>query len=123
MNCLDLTLKREVGSILVPIMYDQQAICWIFKCSPIGPIVSLLLSLHMEQFQAQGFTEQSHQCTSHREGDWIVWRCPHCNGYERRFNWVTNEMKVRNGGSSALHTGMSTKSENMEALRQVIALN
>ncbi len=64
-----------------------------------------------------------HQCTSHRQGDWVTWRCPHCAGYERRYNFVTGEMQVKRGGATAQHTGASTQSENMEALQQVLALN
>lgn len=78
----------------------------------------------MGHFQAQGSTDQTHhQCTSHQEGNWIIWRCPQCRGYERRFNWVTNEMRIRNGGSEALHTGMSTQSQNMEALTAGLSYN
>ena len=48
-----------------------------------------------------------HQCTSHVDGNWTVWRCPHCPGYEQRLNRVTSEMIVRKGGSTALHSGMA----------------
>lgn len=67
--------------------------------------------------------EDTHHCTSHREGDWIVWRCPQCERYERRFNGLTGEMKVNKGGSNARHTGMSTGTQNMEALTRVQHLN
>lgn len=56
-----------------------------------------------------------HYCTSHRDGDWIVWRCPLCEGYERRFNWQTGEMEVA-GQTVAQHVGFSDKPQNMEAL-------
>lgn len=78
----------------------------------------------MGHFQVQGSTDQTtHQCTSHREGNWTIWRCPQCQGYERRFNWVTNEMRVRTGGSEALHSGMNTQSQNMEALTTGLSYN
>ncbi|MEO6038644.1 MAG: hypothetical protein ABIQ93_09545 [Saprospiraceae bacterium] len=64
-----------------------------------------------------------HQCTSHRQGDWITWRCPHCNSYERRYNFVTGEMQIKRGNSTAQHTGASTRAENMEALQQVLSFN
>ncbi len=64
-----------------------------------------------------------HQCTSHRQGEWITWRCPHCAGYERRYNWVTGEMRLKRGGATAQHMGASTQAENMEALQQVLSLN
>jgi hypothetical protein len=64
-----------------------------------------------------------HQCTSHRDGDWITWRCPHCEGYERRYNWQTGEMRLRSGNSTALHAGMSTREQNMEALVQALPPN
>ena len=38
----------------------------------------------------------SHTCESYRDGDWIVFLCPQCEGYERRMNWRTGEMKVKN---------------------------
>lgn len=78
----------------------------------------------MNYFQVQGQSEENtHQCTSHREGDWIIWRCPYCQGYERRFNWVTNEMRTRRGGSEAQHTGMNTQNQNMEALTTGLSYN
>ena len=66
--------------------------------------------------------EHIHQCTSHREGDWTVWRCPHCPGYERRYNWLTNRMKVRTGGSTALHSGMAGTGAVWPGLRRGFAV-
>lgn len=65
----------------------------------------------------QDLSADVHHCTSHRKGDWITWRCPLCEGYERRFNWRTGEMEVI-GRTLAQHTGFSDKPQNMEALRQ-----
>lgn len=56
-----------------------------------------------------------HQCTSFRQGDTIVWKCPFCIGYERRLNLVTGEMFVI-GKTDYQHTGFSDKKENLEAL-------
>ena len=76
-----------------------------------------------ELLEFQGLPTDVHHCTSHREGEWITWRCPHCERYERRFNWQTGEMRVLRGNSAAQHTGMSTREQNMEALQRVVALN
>lgn len=64
-----------------------------------------------------------HYCTSFRDGDWITWRCPLCEGYERRFNLRTGKMFVNRGGSTAQHLGFNSKDENMEALSRVQNLN
>lgn len=50
-------------------------------------------------------TPDTHQCLSHREGDWIIFHCPLCKDYERRVNWKTREVKVRRGSSNAVHAG------------------
>ncbi|MCA0235495.1 MAG: hypothetical protein LCH81_03855 [Bacteroidetes bacterium] len=68
-------------------------------------------------------SQSQHYCTSHREGEWIVWRCPHCSDYERRMNWQTGEMRIKRGASTAQHIGASTKAQNMEALQQIVSLN
>jgi len=70
-----------------------------------------------------GLPEETHHCTSYRDGDWIVWRCPHCERYERRYNGRTGEMKIARGGSEARHTGMSTQVQNMQALTRIQSLN
>ncbi|RMG27422.1 MAG: hypothetical protein D6730_07250 [Bacteroidetes bacterium] len=46
----------------------------------------------------------THACEAHRSGDWIVFRCAECPDYERRINWRTGEVKVRNS-SEVLHSG------------------
>ncbi len=71
----------------------------------------------------QGLPADVHHCTSYRENDWIVWRCPHCQDYERRYNWKTGKMRVNRGGSVAQHTGLSTGEQNLEALHRAVALN
>lgn len=64
-----------------------------------------------------------HQCTSHTEGNWTVWRCPHCAGYERRLNRATGQMRVNKGGSTALHTGMADGGNGMGALTTGLCSN
>lgn len=32
-----------------------------------------------------------HTCESRREGDWIIFTCPHCPAYENRINFKTEE--------------------------------
>lgn len=60
-------------------------------------------------------TDNHHQCTTTMIGDWIVWKCPHCEGYERRFNARTGEMKV-NGKTGIQHTGSSDGKGDVGAL-------
>ncbi len=72
----------------------------------------------MNTINFKGPSSDIHHCTSHQEGDWMVWRCPHCSDYERRMNWQTGEMKISRGKSTAQHGGASTKAQNMEALRE-----
>ena len=58
-----------------------------------------------------------HHCTTFREGDWMVLRCPLCEGFERRFNFRTGEMRCSGGMFfGIIHTGISTGKSNMEAL-------
>ena len=38
--------------------------------------------------------DDRHECESTREGDWIIFTCPHCPGYERRMNLRTRDMTV-----------------------------
>lgn len=40
---------------------------------------------------------ESHTCESHREGDWLVFTCPHCKTYERRINFKTGGMTSQPG--------------------------
>jgi hypothetical protein len=70
----------------------------------------------MEEFEFRGLSPDTHHCTSHRDGDWIVWRCPVCEQYERRYNTRTEEMRVRRGGSEARHAGYNAGGDNMKPL-------
>lgn len=57
---------------------------------------------------------QNHNCTSHREGDWVIWKCPYCSdprsewytNYERRVNLKTGEMKAK-GVNDFTHSGLN----------------
>ncbi len=51
-------------------------------------------------------TTNDHQCTVTQEGDWVVFRCPHCKDYERRFNSKTGDMKTKGTqGNTFKHHG------------------
>lgn len=50
---------------------------------------------------------EPHVCTSFWQGDVLIFRCPLCDGYERRYNSRTGVMSVRRGGSTATHVGQS----------------
>lgn len=69
-----------------------------------------------------GLAPDAHHCTSVRSGDEIIWRCPICPDYERRYNLRTGEMKVK-GKTGIPHTGFSTKEQNMEALTKNVQSN
>ncbi|GIV31498.1 MAG: hypothetical protein KatS3mg029_0849 [Saprospiraceae bacterium] len=50
--------------------------------------------------------ENVHHCNADIEGDWIVFRCPHCREYERRIHMKTRQMLVSgNENNPYLHTG------------------
>lgn len=48
---------------------------------------------------------EAHECKSFRNGDWIIFRCPKCPDYERRINWRTGKMKVKNDDPHINHRG------------------
>jgi hypothetical protein len=77
----------------------------------------------MDHFQVDGLPADVHQCHSERQGDWIIWRCSQCAGYERRLNWQTGEMRVRRAHSTAQHVGNTTRSQEIEAYQRGINLN
>jgi hypothetical protein len=74
-----------------------------------------MASLHFE-----GLSDEVHHCTSFRSGDTIVWKCPHCIGYERKLNLMTGEMSVK-GKTGYSHTGFNEGKENMEGLTHNIS--
>jgi hypothetical protein len=49
---------------------------------------------------------ERHQCNAHKEGDWIIFTCSKCDGYQRKLNFQTGEMKNRPGEDPfILHEG------------------
>ncbi len=74
--------------------------------------------MHTINFQASP-DDLRHECTSQRHGDWIIFRCPHCDDYERRLNWRTGEMRVRNARTEINHTGRYFPREYKEAFENV----
>ncbi len=49
---------------------------------------------------------ETHQCTAHRDGDWVTFRCPECRDYVRRMNLKTGEMTSTKSKSPYKHTGL-----------------
>ena len=68
------------------------------------------------------FTNDAHACTSYRDGDWIVWRCPICAGYERRYNPNTGQMAVK-GKTDFAHQGSNAGGSEMGALVENLSQN
>ena len=67
--------------------------------------------------------KNTHHCTSHVDGDWIVWRCPICTDYERRLNHKTGKMAVK-GKTEFQHQGSNMGTSNInEPLIKNINLN
>ena len=47
-----------------------------------------------------------HQCTSERDGDWVIFRCKHCPSFERRVNLKSGEATQKSCGNPAVrHDG------------------
>lgn len=68
-----------------------------------------------DSLEFQGLSSDVHHCTSFRSGDWIVWKCPICTDYERKYNWKTREMSCV-GKTEHLHTGSNDGGQNLNAL-------
>ncbi len=47
---------------------------------------------------------ETHACQSRRDGDWIVFTCPHCD-YELWDNWRSDELKIFNAKQHINHRG------------------
>jgi len=45
------------------------------------------------------------KCKGYQEGDWIIFKSPVYPDYERRFNWKTGEMSIKNDQPGVLHAG------------------
>lgn len=54
------------------------------------------------------FEEEKHECTVNREGDWVVFRCPICQDYERRIHLVTGKMVSNKTLNPINHSGLWT---------------
>jgi hypothetical protein len=51
-----------------------------------------------------------HKCSSKREGDWVVYSCPHCPDFQKRINLKTGEMESESDDTNYyLHSGSYTK--------------
>ena len=47
-----------------------------------------------------------HQCNVRRDGDWAIFTCPQCEGYERRLNLRSGKTTIRPGSDPfILHEG------------------
>lgn len=59
------------------------------------------------QIQFNSESEMSrHSCNARRDGDWAIFTCPLCPGFERRMNLRTGAMRVQEASdASALHEG------------------
>ena len=57
------------------------------------------------------FGQEQHSCRRHKEGDWEVWTCPQCPGYEKRFNHKEGLMRTKETERSVLftHGGMAVE--------------
>ena len=50
-------------------------------------------------------TYEIHKCTAEQVGEWYIFRCPLCAGYERKMNVYTGEMKVMGKVKYVRHQG------------------
>ncbi|RMD85915.1 MAG: hypothetical protein D6813_15605 [Calditrichaeota bacterium] len=58
-----------------------------------------------------------HRCYSFRDGDWIIFRCKMCLDYERKLNWRTGKMQVRNDRPDIYHSGSYFAREYKQSLK------
>jgi hypothetical protein len=61
---------------------------------------------------------EKHVCTSYRDGDWIIYSCPHCD-YELRENWRDGNLQVRNPKRDVRHSGTYFPEEYKEAFENI----
>ena len=47
-----------------------------------------------------------HECTAERDGDWVIFTCPHCDDYVRRMNFKTGEMPPMKSWNDIPHRGL-----------------
>lgn len=60
--------------------------------------------------------ESNHVCSSHRDGDWIIFTCGHCPSYERRVNWRTGDVSTKGGVQHIKHSGQHFPKDYLHAL-------
>lgn len=61
--------------------------------------------------------KETHNCTSYKDGDWVIFKCPICLQYERKMNLINGKMKTKGSSDNILHTAMFDGTENVsEAL-------
>jgi len=78
-----------------------------------------LVSLMGTDFDIKFPSIEGHTCLSARDGDWTIFTCPFCEGYERRINWRTQEMKVINDRPDIQHSGSYFPTEYSEAFTEL----
>ena len=61
----------------------------------------------MENFQEllPHYVLETHRCEGYKEGDWVIFTCNKCAGYERRMNLRTREVQVKHPRDHVKHTG------------------
>ncbi len=59
----------------------------------------------MINFNLPDSQKTSHECNSHKEGDWMIFICPHCD-YVRQINYKTGKMKTSGGDDNIIHHGV-----------------
>jgi peptide/nickel transport system substrate-binding protein len=57
------------------------------------------------------FKYPTHQCTATISGDWIVYLCPHCDGWQLKQNWKTGQIVIRERSYEALLFGQNVEQE------------
>lgn len=59
----------------------------------------------MDNFQVNFNEKSGHTLTGHREGDWIIFTCPKCKGFQKRCNWKTREVITIGKTNGDFHAG------------------
>ena len=58
-----------------------------------------------------------HKCDARLEDDWVIFTCPKCADYERRLNYQTGTMQVKNSKENIFHSGQYYPHEIQHALK------
>ncbi len=60
----------------------------------------------MQNFELNFNAKTEHTLIGHREGDWIIFTCPKCKGFQKRYNWKTRKMITIGAGEKFMvHAG------------------